>query len=278
MPRPASQRFVRIIGDKPVGSLAALREAFDYREVLFLLWWREVKAKYKQARLGALWGIVYPLMSMVVFTLFFGLLVRVPSQGLPYPVFVYAALLPWTLFSNGLRGAADSLVNHMTLISRTYFPRFFAPLIAVGVEMVDFLISSLIFAGLLAYYQVSVGWSVLYVVPAVLITAALTVGVGLILAAWQAVWRDVRYMVAIATQALFFGSPIVYPVTFVPDSWRILLSLNPLTGIIELFRSALLGTTPPWIEVAAAAVLAVIALVAGWLLFGRVQRRVVDVI
>lgn len=260
------------------GVVARLREVWQYRELLGFLTWRDVRVRYKQTALGAAWAVLQPLLTMLVFSVFFGALARVPSDGLPYPVFAYCGLLPWQLFAFALTGSAQSLTANERLVTKVYFPRLILPLAAVLAGLVDFAIAFTLLVPLMAYYGVQPGPALLTLPLFVLLALASAVSVGLGLGALNVRFRDVRHALPFLTQFWLFVTPIAYPASLVPERWRALLGLNPMAGVVEGFRWALLGTPAPgaMLWVSAAAVLA--GLGAGLLYFLRVERSFADVI
>jgi len=218
-----------------------LRDLWQYRELLYFLTWRDLKVRYKQTALGAAWAVMQPLFTMLLFTLFFGKFARLPSDNLPYPLFAYAGLLPWTFFTNALTSAGNSLVGSSNLITKVYFPRLLMPGAAVLAGLADFACAFVVLTLLMLWYQVPIGANLLLLPALVLLTAALALGVGLWLAAWHVKYRDVRYLIPFLIQSWMFATPIIYPASMAPEQYRRLFALNPLTGIIEGYRVALLG-------------------------------------
>jgi lipopolysaccharide transport system permease protein len=255
-----------------------LRDLWAYRELLYFLMWRDVKVRYKQTVLGAAWAVIQPLTTMIIFTYFFGKLARVPTDGVPYPVFCYTALLLWTFFSNGVTNAANSLIGNSNLITKVYFPRLIIPAAAVGAGLLDFAIASLLLVGLLVYYGFPVTWEYLMVLPLVVLTTLFALGVGIWFSALNVRYRDVRYALPFLIQIWFFLSPIIYPASLVPPEWRWLLNLNPLTGVIEFFRAALFGRQLPWFALTSAAALTVIMLAYASYTFRRMERSFAEFI
>ncbi len=243
-----------------------------------MLVWRDITVRYKQTVMGAVWAVVQPVATMLIFTLVFGRLARLPSDGVPYPVFVYAGLLPWLLFSSAVTHASLSLINQAHLLTKVYFPRLFLPAAGVGVSLVDFTLSFGVYCGLLAWYDRLPGAGVLALPPLVALTAATALGVGLLLASLTVQYRDVKHVVPFLMQIWLFLSPVVYPVTLVPEHWRWLLNLNPLTGLIGAHRSALLGLPLDAGALTAAAAVAPAVLALGVWNFRRMERRFADVV
>jgi lipopolysaccharide transport system permease protein len=256
-----------------------LKELYAYRELLYFLIWRDIKVRYKQTALGAAWAIIQPFFTMVVFSLFFGRLAKIQSDGLPYPVFAYAALVPWTFFAQGLSQASDSLVGSANLIRKVYFPRLAIPVGTVVSGMVDFLLAFLVLLLLMLYYGVTPGWHVLWL-PLLLVLALVTaLGVGLWLSALNVKFRDVKYVVPFVTQFWMFVTPIAYPSSLLPPEWRPVYALNPMVGVVEGFRWALLGTdTAPGPMMAVSAAVALVLLVSGAFVFRRMEKSFADVV
>src|SRR5712691_4002104 len=233
--------------EKPVVTIEArkswvplnLRDLWACRELLYFLMWRDIKVRYKQTVLGAAWAVIQPLVTMIIFTYFFGKLARIPTDGVPYPIFVYTAVLLWTFFSNGVTNGANSLIGNSNLITKVYFPRLIIPSAAVGAGLLDFAIAAVLLVGLLVYYGFSVTWAYLMILPIVLLTTLLALGVGIWFSALNVKYRDVRYALPFLVQIWFFVSPIIYPSSLVPEGQRWLLNLNPLTGLVEFFGASL---------------------------------------
>lgn len=255
-----------------------LRDVWAYRELLYFLIWRDVKVRYKQTLLGAAWAIIQPLFTMLIFTLFFGKLAGMASDGLPYPVFAYAGLLPWTFFSNAMTHSGNSLVSSSNLITKVYFPRMIIPGAAVGAGLVDFAIAFIILIGLMAYYKIAVTWSIIMFPVLVLLTALLALAVGMWMSALNVKYRDIRYVLPFMIQLLMFATPIIYPASLVPAKWRWALTLNPLTGIIENSRAALFGRTFDWLALGISSSITLALLVFSAYTFRRMERSFADVI
>ncbi len=253
-----------------------LGELWAYRELLYFLVWRDLKVRYKQTVIGAAWAVVQPFLTMVVFTLFFGWLAKLPSDGLPYPIFYYSALLPWMYFAGSLQHVTNTMVEHQWVIKKVYFPRLLLPLSAVLSGLVDFGIAFVILVVMILAYGIGLSATAL-LAPVFLLLAVLTsLAVGLWLAALNARYRDVRYVVPFLIQFWMFASPIVYPVSLVPERWRWLYGLNPMAGVIDGFRWSLLGQGQPS-AVLGLSVLAVIVVLCGGLLYFRhVEATVAD--
>jgi homopolymeric O-antigen transport system permease protein len=255
-----------------------LRELWAYRELLYFLTWRDIKVRYKQTVLGVAWAIIQPVVSMVVFTLFFGKLAHMPSDGIPYPIFAYAGLLPWTFVSNAVSGAGDSLVGSAALVTKVYFPRLVIPFAAVCAALVDFAIASVVLFGMMIWYGMGPHWAMLMLAPLALTAALLAAAVGMWMSALNVKYRDVRYALPFLIQIWMFVTPIIYPATIVPERWRWLLAFNPLTGVIEGFRSALFGRSFNWGGLGAAAAITLVGLVYAAYAFRRMEREFADIV
>ncbi len=256
-----------------------LGEIWEYRELLYFLTWREVKVRYKQTALGAAWAIIQPLFTMLVFSLFFGRLAKVPSDHIPYPLFSLAALVPWTFFANGLTQSSNSLVSSSNLISKVYFPRLAIPLSAVLSGAVDFMISFALLVGVMAFYHRTPPLRCVYLPLFFLLAFVTALGVGLWLSALNVEYRDVRYTIPFLTQFWLFATPIAYPSSLLSGPWRTVYGLNPMAGVVEGFRWALLGTdTAPGPMIAASSCAAVLILVGGTFYFRRMEGTFADVV
>ncbi len=255
-----------------------LRDLWLHRDLFSLLIWRDVKVRYKQTVLGAAWAILQPFLTMVVFTLFFGKLAKVPSDGIPYPIFAYAGLLPWMFFSNAITASSNSLVGNASLITKVYFPRMVIPGAAVGAGLVDLAIAALILVAMMAYYGFGLGWSALMLIPLVPLTALLALGVGMWMSGLNVKYRDVRYALPFCVQLWMYATPIIYPISFIPERWRWILVLNPLTGIIDGYRSALFSRPFHWWELIVSAILTLLFLVYAAYSFKQMERDFADII
>jgi lipopolysaccharide transport system permease protein len=256
-----------------------LRDLWAYRELLYFLTWRDIKVRYKQTALGMAWVVLQPLLLMLVFTMFFGRLVELPSDGIPYPLFTYTALLPWQLFSRALNEGSMSLIAHERVITKTYFPRILLPASAVLASLIDFGIAFLVLIGFILFYGVHPGLAIFTLPVFVLLVVMTAFGVSLWLAAFNVLYRDVRYVLPFFTQLWMFATPIIYPVSVVPDSWRLLYSLNPMVGVVEGFRWALLGNTNGMDSMFGLSAFVVAGVLAGGILyFQSVQQTFADVI
>ncbi|HVS64000.1 MAG TPA: ABC transporter permease [Thermoanaerobaculia bacterium] len=256
-----------------------LRELWAYRELVYFLVWRDIKVRYKQTALGASWAIIQPFFTMVVFSLFFGRLAGVPSDGLPYPVFSFAALVPWTLFATGLTMSAASLVGNQDLLKKVYFPRLAIPLAPVLAAVVDFAIAFTVLLGMMWFYGIVPGLEALALVPLLTLTLVTSLAVGLWLSALNVRYRDVRYALPFLVQLWLFLTPIAYPSSLLDEPWRTLYAINPMVGVVEGFRWALLGTDTapgPMILVSSLAALALLA--GGAFYFRRLERTFADLV
>lgn len=234
---------------QPAGKISiGVKELWDFRELFYFFTWRDIKVKYKQTALGILWAILQPFLLMIVFSLFFGQALNVPSDNIPYPVFVFSGLLLWNIFSSGLSNAANSMVSNAGIIKKIYFPRLIIPMSAIFVALFDFIMAFLIYLGLLLYYQHPVKWFIVFFLPlSILITVLSTFGMGTFLAALNVKYRDFRYIIPFLIQVLLFLSPVIYPVSIIKYEWaKYVLSLNPMSGAIDLLRSAFTGVPADW--------------------------------
>jgi len=256
-----------------------LRDLWEYRELLYFLVWRDIKVRYKQTALGASWAVIQPFFTMVVFSVFFGYLARVPSDNIPYPIFSFAALVPWTFFAGGLNQSSNSLVGSGALITKVYFPRLIIPLASVFSGIVDFLVAFVVLLFLMAYYGLVPTLNVLWLPLFLLLALVTSLGVGLWLSALNVNYRDVRYIVPFVTQFWMLATPIGYPSSLLHEPWRTVYGLNPMVGVVEGFRWALLGTnTAPGPIIAVSAAAAIIILVTGAFYFRRMEKTFADIV
>jgi lipopolysaccharide transport system permease protein len=275
----ATEPRLVIIGPPGRWTSLGLRELWAYRELLYFLTWRDIKVRYKQTALGAAWAIIQPLSTMVVFSLFFGNLAKIPSEGVPYPLFSFAALVPWTFFANGLTQSANSVVLNQNLVTKIYFPRLAIPVATVLAGMIDFALAFVILLGMMLYYGVTVTVHVLWVVPLFLLAFVAALGVGLWLAALNVQYRDVRYAVPFLVQLWLFATPIAYPSSLLSEPWRTVYGLNPMVGVVEGFRWALLGThTAPGAMIFASSMAALLVAFGGAMYFRRMEQTFADVV
>jgi lipopolysaccharide transport system permease protein len=256
-----------------------LRELWEYRELLYFLTWRDLKVRYKQTALGAAWAVIQPLFMMLVFSVFFGRLAGVPSDGMPYPVFTFCALLPWQLFAHALTESSNSLVGNQNLITKVYFPRLMVPMSAVLGGIVDFGIAFVILLGMLVFYGLVPGWQILALPAFVLLAVMTALAVGLWLSALNVQYRDVRYTISFLVQFWLFATPVAYPSSLIPAQWRVLYGLNPMVGVVEGFRWSLLGKPEsPSALVLVSTIVVVTLLVGGLYYFRRMEQEFADVV
>jgi lipopolysaccharide transport system permease protein len=256
-----------------------LAELWEYRELLYFLTWRDIKIKYKQTVLGAAWAIIQPFFTMVVFSLFFGKLAKIPSDGIPYPIFAYSALVPWTFFASGLNNSSNSLVGSANLIRKVYFPRLVVPISSIISSAVDFVLAFTVLLGMMMFYGIFPTANIVWL-PFLLLLAFITaLGVGLWMSALNVQYRDVRYTLPFLTQFWLFASPIAYPSSLLSEPWRTLYGINPMVGVVEGFRWALLGTdTAPGPIVIVSSVVALMLLIGGVFYFRRMEKTFADVV
>jgi lipopolysaccharide transport system permease protein len=277
---PISRAASKTVIEPPRGwQVIDLREIWRYRELLYFLAWRDVKVRYKQTAIGLLWVILQPFLTMVVFSILFGRLLNVSTDGSPYPVFSYVALLPWTFFSGALGRAGASLVADANLISKVYFPRLILPFAAILSLLVDFGVSFLILLGLLAFYGIAPGPAILALPPLLALSFLTALGFGLWLSALNVKYRDVNYIIPFLIQFWFFLTPVAYPSSLIPESWRFLYSLNPMTGVIEGFRWALLGQQAmPGMSILLSSMIVLGVFIGGLFYFRRMEYEFADVV
>lgn len=260
-------------------ALPKLRELWDYRELLFFFVWRDVKVRYRQTVLGALWAIIQPFFTMVIFSLFFGRLAEVPSDGLPYPIFSYAALVPWTFFATALTQASNSLVLNANMVKKIYFPRLTLPIATVLAGVIDFALAFMVLIGMMLFYGLVPTFNVIWLPIFLLLALVTSLGVSLWLAAMNVQFRDVHYTIPFLTQAWLFVTPIAYPSSLLPEPWRTLYGLNPMAGVVEGFRWALLGTdTVPGPMTIVSALVALTLFISGAFYFRRMEQSFADVL
>jgi lipopolysaccharide transport system permease protein len=285
-PQSSSSKGRNPQSEKPLVSIRAgdkfaavdLKSLWDYRELLYFLTWRDVKVRYKQTALGAAWAVIQPLFTMIIFSIFFGKLAGLPSDGIPYPLFAYAALAPWTFFSNAINSSGNSLVGGAHLITKVYFPRMIIPAAAVAAGMIDLMIAFGVLIVLMIYYGVGVTWNLLMAPALIAITALLAVAMGMWISALNVKYRDVRHALPFVIQLAMFVTPIIYPVSIFPERWRWALNLNPLAGIIEGYRSAFFGRPFNWPTLAISAAITFALLYYSAYYFKRVERAFADII
>ena len=256
-----------------------LSELWEYRELLYFLVWRDIKVRYKQTALGAAWAVMQPLFMMLVFSLFFGRLAKVPSDGIPYPVFTFCALIPWQLFANALTESSNSLIGNQNLITKVYFARLVIPIAAVLSGLVDFLIAFAILIGMMLFYGIVPGLAILALPGFILLAVLTALAVGLWLSALNVQYRDVRYTMNFLVQFWLFATPVAYPSSIVPENWRALYGLNPMAGVVEGFRWALLGkSSPPSALLFVSTAVVLVLLVGGLYYFRRMEQEFADIV
>jgi lipopolysaccharide transport system permease protein len=254
------------------------RDLWTYRELLYFLTWRQIKVRYKQTVLGFAWAIIQPVATMVVFSLFFGTLLKVPSDGIPYPLFSYAGLLPWNLFAQGMTHSSNSLVAEANLVKKVYFPRLILPLSGILPPLVDFVIAFLVLIGMMIYYGYAPQITILFLPAFIVLAMATSASVGLWLSAVNARYRDVGYTIPFLAQLWLFASPVVYASSLLPQRFQIFYGLNPMVGVIEGFRWALLGTEPPGSMILVSVAVVVVLLISGMYYFRRSEQNFADVL
>ena len=259
-------------------SLLSFKEIWAYRELLFFLTWRDVKVRYKQTALGAAWAILQPLFMMVIFTIFFGRLAGVGSEGVPYPLFALAGLVPWTFFSNSVTASSNSLVGSANLITKVYFPRLIVPAAAMLAGLVDFVLAFLLLVGLMFYYRVSLTVQIFFLPLVILLTALFSLGIGTWMSALNVKYRDVRFALPFLIQLWLFVSSVILPSSSVAPKWRWLLRLNPMSGIIEGYRAALFGVPFDWTALGITTLITLAVLLYSAYSFSRVERSFADII
>lgn len=255
------------------------RELWEYRELLYFFIWRDIKVRYKQTILGGVWVILQPVVPMVIFSIFFGMLAGIPSEDIPYPIFTYTALLPWHLFASAFFASSRSLVMNQSLITRVYFPRLFVPLSVILGGLIDFAIAFSVLLGMMYYYRIQLTWAALTLPLYLLLTLLTALALGLWTSALNVLYRDVHHVITFLTQFLMFATPIFYPASLVPERWRVLYGLNPMVGVVEGFRWALLGKAQT-VELSAilSAPVVVLLFAGGLLFFNRTEKTFADVI
>lgn len=279
-PEPLSQQPLQVIEPSKSWAALDLPSIWQYRELLYFLTWRDIKIRYQQTVLGAAWAILQPVLTMVVFSLLFGRLAGLnKSTGdVPYPLFVYAGLLPWTFFANAVTASGNSLVGNSNLITKVYFPRLIIPLAAVGAGLADFLVASTVLIGMLLYYGLHLSWQ-LALAPLFLVGILLTAtGIGSLLSALTVAYRDFQYVIPFTIQIWFFLTPVVYASSLVPEKYRWLLFLNPMAGLIDGLRSSFFGTPFHWANLGISLGIALFAFIFGASYFRKVERRFADII
>jgi lipopolysaccharide transport system permease protein len=275
----SNEPAIHVIQPSTGWAALGLAELWQYRELIYFLSWRDIKVRYKQTTLGIAWAVMQPVFTMIVFSIFFGRLAGIPSDGLPYPVFAFCALLPWQLFAHSLTESSNSLVANQNLITKIYFPRLVIPLSSVIAGLVDFVIAFGVLIGIMGYYHIIPTQAVWTLPFFVLLAVSLALGVGLWLSALNVRYRDVRYTLPFLTQVWLFATPIVYPSSLVPEQWRVLYGINPMAGVVEGFRWALLSTgKAPGNMLTASVLVTLVIFVSGLYYFRRMERTYADMV
>jgi lipopolysaccharide transport system permease protein len=276
---PADARaYVTVIEPRSAWQLVDWRELVEYRDLFFFLVWRSIKVRYAQSAIGIGWAVIQPVFSMLIFTVVFGKFAGIDSDGVPYAIFSFAALVPWTYFSNALNESADSLVSNANMISKVYFPRLILPMAAVGSKLLDFAIASIILAGMMVWYGVVPTVGVLMLPFLVLLMMVTAAGMGMWFTALAIQYRDVKHAMSFVVQSLLYAAPVVYSVSMIPEEYRPYYAIYPMVGVIEGFRSALLGTQPmPWLMLAVSTTSALVIALSGCLYFRSRERLFADV-
>jgi len=254
------------------------RELFRYRELGYFLIWRDLKLRYRQTVLGIGWALLQPFLQMVVFSIFFGRLVPVPSDGAPYPVFVYAGLLPWTFFANAVNACNYAVINNAGLIRKIYFPRLLIPISAVGTGLVDFILAFFMLVGIMLFFNMPLTWGIFGLIPLTVLLFLTGLGVGSLLAALAVAYRDVRHVVPFLVQIWFFITPVIYPPTIISDRFRFFLNLNPMAGVVSGFRAIILGQNMDYTGLYLAGAVGLLVCLAGVLYFSRKAREFADIV
>jgi lipopolysaccharide transport system permease protein len=267
-----------VVAARKAAMSTMLRDIWSYRELLYFLIWRDVKIRYKQTLLGAAWAIIQPLLTMVIFTFIFGRVARIDSEGIPYPVFAYAALLPWTFFANAITNSGNSIVGSAHLITKVYFPRMIIPTASVGAGLVDLAVAFPLLAVLMFYYHIPLSWNLLFFVPLVFLTTLMAIAVGMWLSAINVKYRDVKFAIPFLVQIWMYLSPVVYPAAVIPPRWRLVYSLNPFVGIIEGYRATLFGRAFDWQSLAISVIVTVLCLAYAAYQFRRMEKSFADII
>jgi lipopolysaccharide transport system permease protein len=255
-----------------------LRDLWQYRELFYFLTWRDVKVRYKQTVIGFLWAIIQPFLKMVVFSIIFGSLAKMDSEGFPYPIFLYAGLLPWQFFASSVSRTGESIVGSTSLITKVYFPRLIIPIASIGACLVDFAISFLILIILMLYYSVVPTLSIFIVLPLALATIFTALGVGVFISALNVAYRDFRYVVPFFVQIWMFLTPVIYTTRIIPENWRWLILLNPMAGIVDAYRSAILGKAFEWGDLGISMAIAVVIFISGIMYFRKTEKYFADIV
>ena len=275
---PSQEIEVTLIRPSKGWQAIDFKEMKRFSELLYFLAWRDIKVRYKQTVLGAAWAVLQPVLSMIIFSIIFGRFAGIPSDGVPYPIFVYAGLLPWTFFANSVARSGVSLVNNAHLITKVYFPRLFIPISSVGAMLIDFALSFVVYIVIMLWYMQLPGVSVLLLPVLIALTILTAVGTGCLLAGLTATYRDFRFVIPFMVQVWMFASPVIYPVTLLPERFQWLMAFNPMSGIIGAFRSVLLNKPLDWPALGISTLIAVVIFVVGVYNFRRTERRLADIV
>ena len=271
-------KTVTVIDSNSQGILFNLKEAWKFRELIVILAMRDIKVRYKQTALGIAWSVLQPLFMMVIFSILFGRLAKIPSDGVPYPVFVFSGLLIWNFFSTGIAACSNSLAGSAAMVSKVYFPRMAIPVASIGVSLVDFLISSLLLLILMVIYSVTPSWQIILIPFFAIGTFISMLGIGLWLSAITVTYRDFRFIVPFMLQIWMYVTPVIYPVSFIPSDYRWLLYLNPIVGWVDGARSAFLGTPISWLPIFVSLITSLLLITVGLRHFSKAEQRFADVI
>jgi lipopolysaccharide transport system permease protein len=276
--RIAGEEHQTVIEPKPGWHLIDVKEIWRYRELLYFLTWRDVKVRYKQTVLGVLWVLLQPFVQLVIFSVIFGQVAQFDSEGFPYPVFLYAGLLPWMFFAQALNRSGQSVLQGRNIFTKVYFPRLILPMASVGASLVDFAVAFVILIGLMLYYGVVPGPGILMVVPLVMFTIFTALGVGTLISALNTAYHDFRFISRYMVKMWKWLTPVVYSVTVVPEKWRWALSLNPMAGLVDAYRSAILGKPFEWGNLAISMAVATALFLVGALIFRRLESQFADIV
>ncbi len=255
-----------------------LNKIWQYRELLYFLVWRDIKIRYKQAFLGVIWAFMQPFTKMVVFSVIFGNLIKINSEGFPYPIFLYAGLLPWEFFSNAIMRSGDSILSNVNLITKVNFPRLILPIASIGTVFIDFTISFVLLVGMIFYFHIALTNCFIMIGPLILITILLSLGVGILFSALNTEYRDFRYILPFLVQIWMYLTPVIYPVTIIPKNWQWIVYLNPMAGIINGYRSAILGKSVDWFQLGISLSVATSLFIVGVVLFKRIEKYMADIV
>ncbi len=275
----ANENYPMILLESSSGSISlGLRELWEYHELLYFFVWRDIKVRYKQTVLGFLWAIIQPFLTMVVFSLFFGRLAGISSDGIPYPIFTYTALLPWIFFANGLNQASKNLVGNANLITKIYFPRLIIPFSSIISGLLDFAIAFTVLLGMMLFYEIRPSAAIIWLPLFLLLALVTSLGVSLWLSAMNVRYRDIGYIVPFLIQIWLFSTPVAYPSSLLSEPWRTLYAINPMVGVVEGFRWALLGNNPPGLMLGVSTIVSIFLLISGLYYFKRMERTFADTI